>query len=199
MAQMMGAGGMGVNALAAIDPFQMALSAGGRGMGMGGRMGLELVGTASAGKHSVLEARGCEAIDYRSEDFAAITNDATGGDGANVIYDPVGGDTFDRSTKCIAWEGRILIIGFSGGRFGELRTNHALVKNYSVIGIHMDQYGRRDRPYLENVHEDLMRLLAAGKIDPMIHLEVGIEEAGRAIGDLADRKTTDKVIVHVAP
>ena len=116
-------------------------------------------------------------IDYRSEDFAAIVNEATGGEGANVIYDPVGGDTFDRSTKCIAWEGRILIIGFSGGRIAEMRTNHALVKNYSAIGIHMDQYGRRDRPYLESVRMACRLLL---RVHIPATLRLGLSTAGRA-------------------
>ena len=64
----------------------------------------------------------------------------TDGRGADVIYDPVGGDTYDRSTKCIAFEGRILIIGFTGGRFAEARTNHVLIKNYSVVGVHWALY-----------------------------------------------------------
>ena len=57
-----------------------------------------------------------------------------------MIYDPVGGDTYDRSTKCIAFEGRILIIGFTGGRFADARTNHVLIKNYSVVGVHWGLY-----------------------------------------------------------
>lgn len=179
-----GAGGMGSAAI------QLGVSAGAR-----------VIATAGdPAKVALCRELGAEiGIDYRTDDFVAITNDATGGEGANVIYDPVGGDTFDRSRKCIAWEGRMLIIGFAGGRAADLPTNHALVKNYSVIGIHMDQYGRRERAYLEDVHADLMRLLAEGRIDPMIHTEVGLEDAARALADLTSRKTTGKVIVRVAP
>jgi NADPH2:quinone reductase len=179
-----GAGGMGSAAI------QLGVAAGARVLATAG----------GRAKVALCRDLGAEiGIDYRDEDFVAIVNEATGGEGANVIYDPVGGDTFDRSRKCIAWEGRILIIGFSGGRIADLPTNHALVKNYSAIGIHMAQYGLRDRPYLESVHQDLMRLLADGKIDPMIHLEVPLEGAADAIAALADRKTTGKVIVRVAP
>jgi NADPH2:quinone reductase len=123
-----GAGGMGSAAI------QLGRAAGAR------------VFATAGGPEKVRLCRGLGAeiaIDYRDQDrdqdFARIVNEATEGEGANVIYDPVGGDTFDRSRKCIAWEGRLLIIGFSSGRIADLPTNHALVKNYSVIGIQMGQ------------------------------------------------------------
>jgi NADPH2:quinone reductase len=137
-------------------------------------------------------------IDYRSEDFVEIVNEATDGRGADVIYDSVGGDTFDRSRKCIAFEGRILIIGFSSGRIADLPTNHAMVKNYSVVGVYPARYGELDRPLLGRVHEELLRLLESGAIDPLIRLEVPLEGAAEAIRSLTDRKTVGKVIVHVA-
>ena len=137
------------------------------------------------------------AIDYRSDDFVEIVNEATGGGGANVIYDPVGGDVFDRSRKCIAWEGRILIIGFSSGRIAELPTNHAMLKNYSVVGVYPARYAQKDRPFLEQTHGELLRLLESGAIDPLIRLQVPLEDAARAIGELTNRKTVGKVIVHV--
>jgi NADPH2:quinone reductase len=137
-------------------------------------------------------------IDYLSEDFVEIVNEATDGRGADVIYDSVGGDTFDRSRKCIAFEGRILIIGFSSGRIADLPTNHAMVKNYSVVGVYPARYGELDRPLLGRVHEELLRLLESGAIDPLIRLEVPLEGAAEAIRSLTDRKTVGKVIVHVA-
>ena len=138
------------------------------------------------------------AIDYRSEDFVKLVKDATAGAGADVIYDPVGGDTFDRSRKCIAWEGRILIIGFASGRIAELPTNHAMLKNYSVVGVYPARYAEKDRAFLEETHEALLRLLESGAIDPLIHLQVPLEQAATALGQLANRKTVGKVIVQVA-
>jgi NADPH2:quinone reductase len=138
-------------------------------------------------------------IDYRGEDFVAVVNDATSGRGADVIYDSVGGDTFDRSRKCIAFEGRILIIGFSSGRIAELPTNHAMVKNYSVVGVYPARYGELDPAVLERTHDELLELLERGAIDPLIRLEVPLEEAADAIRSLTDRKTVGKVVVHVAP
>ena len=67
-------------------------------------------------------------IDYLTEDFVKIVKEETGGRGADVICDPVGGDTFDRSRKCIAFDGRLLVIGFAGGRIADAPTNHALVR-----------------------------------------------------------------------
>ena len=69
-----------------------------------------------------------------------VVNDVTDGHGADVIYDPVGGDTYQRSTKCIAFEGRIVLIGFAGGEIQQARLNHPLVKNYSIIGLHWGLY-----------------------------------------------------------
>ncbi len=138
-------------------------------------------------------------IDYQSEDFVAVVNEATDGRGADVIYDSVGGDTFDRSRKCIAFEGRILVIGFSSGRIADLPTNHAMVKNYSVVGVYPARYAEVDRAFLERTHEELLELLETGAIAPLIRLEVTLEEAADAIRSLTDRKTVGKVVVRVAP
>ena len=72
-----------------------------------------------------------------------------------MIYDPVGGDTFDRSTKCIAFEGRILVIGFTGGRFADARTNHLLIKNYSVVGVHWGLYNVLRPSFVHATHDAL--------------------------------------------
>ncbi|MDS8771791.1 zinc-binding dehydrogenase, partial [Streptococcus pneumoniae] len=91
----------------------------------------------SAEKLAVCKELGADiVINYREEDFVPKVKEATGGKGADVIFDPVGGDTFDRSRKCIAFEGRILVIGFAGGRIADAPTNHALIKNYSIVGVH---------------------------------------------------------------
>ena len=179
-----GAGGMGSAAI------QLGVAAGARVFATaGGREKTELC-----------RKLGAEiAIDYRSEDFVEIVNGATGGRGADVIYDSVGGDTFDRSRKCIAFEGRILVIGFSSGRIPELPTNHAMVKNYSVVGVYPARYAQQDRALLDRVHDELLRLLETGAIEPLVRQEVSLDEAARAIASLTDRRTVGKVVVHVAP
>ncbi|MEA3019965.1 MAG: NADPH:quinone reductase, partial [Actinomycetota bacterium] len=108
------------------------------------------------------------AIDYRAEDFVAVVKDATGGRGADVIYDPVGGEIFDRSRKVIAWEGRLLIIGFTSGRIPEVSVNHLLLKNYSVVGVHWARYNMMNPALVEEVAADLFRLFEEGHVKPLI-------------------------------
>ena len=134
-------------------------------------------------------------IDYRAEDFVEVVKEATGGRGADVIYDPVGGDIFDRSKKVIAWEGRILVIGFTSGRIPEVAVNHLLVKNYSVVGVHWARYNVMNPGLVEEVTADLFRLFEDGRIDPMVGRRVGMEDAPAALRSLADRGTVGKVVV----
>ena len=135
-------------------------------------------------------------IDYRNEDFVAEVNAWTDGRGADVIYDPVGGDTFDRSRKCIAWEGRILVIGFASGRIPEAPANHALVKNYSILGVHYARYSLMNPEYLREVHASLMELHAQGKIPPLLRQEVSLEDVPGALGSLVSGGTVGKVVVR---
>ena len=137
------------------------------------------------------------AIDYRSDDFVEVVNRETGGEGADVIFDSVGGDTFDRSRKCIAFEGRILVIGFSSGRIADLPTNHAMVKNYSVVGVYPARYAQLDHPFLERTNASLLQLLKDGAIDPLVGLTVPLEEAVDAIAALAAGKTVGKILVDI--
>ena len=163
---------------------------------LGRALGARVIATAGGpDKVRVCRELGADiAIDYRSEDFVERVNDATDGRGANVIYDPVGGDTFDRSRKCIAWEGRILVVGFASGRIPDAPANHAMVKNYSIVGVHIGGYPQFDRAYLEDVHEQLMRLHRAGQIKALIHSTISLGEVPAAIGQLVRRGTVGKVI-----
>ena len=136
------------------------------------------------------------AIDYREEDFARAVLDATDGAGADVIYDPVGGDVLDRSRKCVAWEGRILLVGFAGGRIAKLPTNQVLLRNYSVVGVYVGEYSHRERPHLDEVHTDLMRMYQAGQIRPVIHAQLPMSAVPQAIDDLATRRTLGKVVIQ---
>ena len=87
-------------------------------------------------KAEACEALGAvKAINYREEDFVQRVEELTDGRGADVIYDPVGGDTFERSMKCIAFEGRLLVIGFAGGHIPSAQMNRVLLKNISLVGL----------------------------------------------------------------
>lgn len=160
--------------------------------------GCTVIATAGGpDKVSVCERLGADlAIDYRATDFVDAVKSFTGGRGVDVIYDPVGGDTYDRSTKVVAFEGRIVIVGFTGGRIAEAKTNHILIKNYSVVGLHWGAYAKH-QPDLDTViHDDLMRLYVEGKIDPLVSEVLPLAAAPEALGRLGDRGTVGKVVVR---
>src|SRR5712691_8145103 len=117
--------------------------------------------------------------------------------GSDVIFDPVGGDVYDRSTKCVAFEGRIVIVGFTSGRIPQAATNHVLVKNYSVVGLHWGLYSRRAPELLPAATSALMDLYASGKIKPLISARVPLAEAPSALAMVAGGKSTGKVILTV--
>ena len=136
------------------------------------------------------------AIDYREENFIEVVKEATEGRGADVVFDPVGGDTFDGSRRCVAFEGRLLVIGFAGGRIAEAPTNHILVKNYSVVGVHWGLYNRVMPELVRSTHDDLIQLYQDGKIDPLIFRTVPFEELPKALKLLGSRGTYGKLITR---
>lgn len=149
-------------------------------------------------KVKVAEALGADiVVDRRTEDFVAVVKDATGGRGANVIYDSVGGETFTRSTKCIAFEGRLLVIGFAGGDIAAAVTSHALVKNYSIVGLHWGLYKKMEPESLQRAHEDLSVLAEEGVAVPLVSARLPFEQAAEGITALAAGDTTGRVVVEL--
>jgi NADPH2:quinone reductase len=119
----------------------------------------------------------------------------TSGLGADVIYDPVGGDVFDESVRSIAPFGRILIVGFTGGRPALAKTNHLLVKDASVIGYTVGGL-QRHRPQIARGHmQVLMGWLASGRIHPFISHVLPMADIIEAYQLLVDRKVVGKVII----
>ncbi|MFW0783470.1 NADPH:quinone oxidoreductase family protein [Gordonia sp. CPCC 206044] len=137
-------------------------------------------------------------VDRQSEDFVSVVREFTDGRGADVIYDPVGGDTFDRSTKCIAFEGTILVIGFAGGRISQATLNHALLKNYSIVGVHWGLYKHKNLQAVRNCHDELTRLAAAGRIKPLIGERLGFADVPDGVGRLGDGTTVGRVVFEIA-
>ena len=134
-------------------------------------------------------------IDYLAEDFVAVVKDATGGRGADVVYDSVGGDITDRSRKCIAFEGRLLIVGFAGGTIPTVPANHVLIKNYSVVGLHWGLYRQYDPMVIPQTHAALLELWDKGLIDPLIGAELPLADGPKALARLGDRGTIGKVVL----
>jgi NADPH2:quinone reductase len=134
-------------------------------------------------------------VDYTKEDFVDAVKRATEGRGANIIVDPVGGDVFDRSTRCIAFEGRIVVVGFTSGRIPELKMNYPLVKNYSVLGLHWGLYRQYDPRAIEWAQKELYRLYADGAVKPLISQVLPMNEAPKAMASVASRGSTGKVVL----
>ena len=107
----------------------------------------------------------------------------------------MGGDVYDRSTKCVAFEGRIIIIGFTSGRIPEAKANHVLVKNYSVVGLHWGAYMFRNPALIEEATVELYRLYEEGKIKPHISATYPLAEAQTALKAVAGGGTTGKVLL----
>jgi NADPH:quinone reductase len=164
---------------------------------LGRAAGARVVATAGGpDKVEVLHRLGVDvAIDYRSVDLVEAVKEATDGRGADVVYDPVGGDTFDASRRCIAWEGRILVVGFASGRIPELPLNHAMVKNYSVLGIHWGGYRTHAPELVRSVHEELVALHAAGRIDPLVSQQLPLDQAPAVLAALGSRATWGQVVL----
>lgn len=132
-------------------------------------------------------------IDRHAEDFVAVVKRETDGRGADVIYDPVGGETYQRSTKCIAFEGRILVVGFAGGDIQSAALNHALVKNYSIVGLHWGLYNLMKPEVVAECHRELSKLVTAGAIRPLISERLALPELADGVQRLADGSTVGRI------
>ncbi|MEV0780172.1 NADPH:quinone oxidoreductase family protein [Streptomyces sp. NPDC050428] len=168
---------------------------------LGKAAGATVIGVAG-GPDKVRVARelGCDhVIDRRTDDIVAAVKDLTGGRGADVVYDPVGGDAYTKSAKCVAFEGRILVIGFASGTIPAPALNHALVKNYSIVGLHWGLYAQKDPASILRCHQELTELAAKGVVKPLISERVAMADAASAVQRVADGTTTGRLVVIPAP
>jgi len=164
---------------------------------LGKALGARVIGTAGgADKCAVARQMGADdVVDYATEDLVTRVKELTDGRGADVIYDPIGGDVFDASRRLVAFEGRILVIGFVAGRFAEAPTNHVLIKNYAVVGVHWAFYRRVAPEWIPRWQGRLNDLWAERKIDPLVGAELPLREAPEALRRLGSRGTTGKVVL----
>ncbi|WP_330350491.1 NADPH:quinone oxidoreductase family protein [Streptomyces sp. NBC_00582] len=164
---------------------------------LGRAAGARVVGVVGgAAKAAVARELGCDVvIDRTSEDVVAAVKEATGGRGADVVYDPVGGDAYTQSTKVVAFEGRIVVVGFAGGVIPHPGLNHALVKNYSILGLHWGLYATKNPRLILHCHEQLTELAAKGAIKPLVSERVPLDGAADAVQRVGDGRTTGRVVV----
>jgi NADPH2:quinone reductase len=130
--------------------------------------------------------------------FRERVKEITGGRGADIIYDPVGGDVFDESVRCIAFNGRLLIVGFTSGRIPTVSVNMPLIKGFSVMGVRAGEYGRQ---FPEKGRENtaaIWKMAEEGLLKPRVHAELPLERWREAFDLLADRKVVGKAVVVMA-
>ncbi len=180
-------------------------AAGGVGMAavdLGKHFGATVIATGGTDeKLAVVKSRGADhVINYTQEDgtlggFRAEVKALTGGCGADVIYDPVGGTVFDESMRCINWNGRLLTIGFTSGVWPKAAVNHILIKQISVMGVRAGETGRRDPELGKQNQQAIYDLLADGSINPHVCAGFPLEQAVNAMQMLTERRVVGKVVV----
>lgn len=164
---------------------------------IGKHLGATVIATAgTAEKLEVCRQHGADhVINYREESFKDIVKELTGGRGADVIYDPVGGDVFDQSLRCINWEGRLLVIGFAAGRIPEIPANILLVKNCSAVGVYWGAYMKKNPGALIGSLQELFGWYAEGALKPHISATWPMSQVRDALTAILNRETTGKVVL----
>ncbi len=173
-------------------------AAGGVGLAavdLGKLLGVTVIATASSEeKRAFLKSYGADHV-LPSSGFREAVKDLTQGRGADVIYDPVGGDVFDESVRCIAFGGRLLVIGFTSGRIPTVSVNMPLIKGFSVVGVRAGEYGRQfPAKGVENIRT-IDAWAAEGKIRPHVCAALPLERALEAMAMLQNRKVIGKVVL----
>lgn len=162
---------------------------------IGKAMGATVIAAASSPeKLAVARAYGADhGIDYTRENIRDRVKELTGG--ADVVYDPVGGDAFLQALRCINWEGRIVVVGFAAGTIQQVPANYILLKNCSVMGALWGAYRRRDSETMRASLNTLIGWLGEGKLRPHSSHQLPLEQAGEALRLLLDRKSTGKIVL----
>ncbi len=166
---------------------------------IGKLLGARVIAAASsAEKLEIAKAHGADdVVNYRDESLRDAVKALTGGKGADVVFDPVGGSAFEQSVRCIGWEGRILVIGFASGDIPKVATNMILVKNFAVVGVvfgeHSWRYPDDSRQRLQSILPDV----TAGRLNPRVWKTYPLEDAVQALRAIQDRQVIGKMVLVV--
>jgi NADPH2:quinone reductase len=179
-------------------------AAGGAGLAaveVGKALGARVIATAGGPEKCAIAAQhGADrTIDYKSEDLRARVKALTDGRGADVIYDPVGGDIFDASMRCVAWSGRIVVIGFASGTVPQVPANILLVKNVAVLGLHWGSYRKHAPQLLHQQFVELFRWYESGLLHPLVGETHPLDEVRTALRRLKSRESRGKVVLKTGP
>jgi NADPH2:quinone reductase len=165
--------------------------------------GIALAGTRRPAEAEAIRAAGADAVidlgaaDLR-EALRAQVHEATGGRGADIVLDPVGGVVFEASLRALAWRGRIVVIGFAAGRIAELRTTYLLVKNIEASGLQWSDYRERDPAWVRRVQDELFALHAAGRIRPQLARTFPLAEFAAALDLVGSGEAHGKLVLTTA-
>ena len=188
---------------AALQPGEWLLvhaAAGGVGCAavqIGKAMGARVIATAgNEEKVAFCRAQGADhALTYNDASWVERVREITGGRGADVIFDPVGGDVTTLSLKCLAWEGRLLIIGFAGGVIPKIEANRLLLRNVSAVGLYWGDYRKYNPELIAPAQQELFKLFEAGRIRPVVSKAWPFEQLIPALEALGSRQTVAKVVL----
>lgn len=163
----------------------------------GKALGATVIGTARGKERlEVVKAHGADhVIDTGSEDLRSRIKELTDGRGADVVFDPIGGEVFNASLRSLAWSGRLLIIGFAGGDIQQIPANILLVKNISAIGFYWGSYRRHDPVLVQEGFKKLLEWHVAGKIKPHVSIQRPLKDFREAFEALQQRKSTGKIVL----
>ncbi|MFM2043586.1 MAG: hypothetical protein RLY86_2162 [Pseudomonadota bacterium] len=178
----------------------LVLGAGG-GVGLtaveiGKALGARVIAAAgSAEKLDAARAHGADdLIDYRTEDLKTRVKELAP-KGVDVVYDPVGGDLFDAALRCMAWNGRIVVVGFAAGRIPQIPANLLLVKQIAVSGVYWGAHQKNDPRRLAGSLRELLGLYAQGKLKPHVGHRLPLDQYAGAFRLLSERRSTGKVVL----
>jgi NADPH2:quinone reductase len=164
---------------------------------IGKAQGAQVIATAgSQAKLDFCLAQGADQVlSYSEPGWVERVKEITGGRGVDVVYDPVGGDVFDLSTRCIAAEGRLLVIGFASGRIPSVPANRVLLKDISIVGVHWGQYVEHHPAFLAHTQEVLTAMYLGGQIHPVVGRTVRLADIPAGLRALVDRHVLGKAVV----
>ncbi|SJZ89874.1 NADPH2:quinone reductase [Enhydrobacter aerosaccus] len=168
---------------------------------LGKHLGARVIATGGDdARLAIVKAKGAdEVVNYRTSDFVAVVKGLTGGAGANVIYDPVGGEVLEKSLRAAAYGARLLVVGFTSGGPSRIMSNHVLIKGLSILGVRAGETVQRLSPELGRDYvEELPRLAALGVMRPHISHRFPMERVADAFQALLDRKVVGKAVIEMA-
>ncbi|HEX3861640.1 MAG TPA: NADPH:quinone oxidoreductase family protein [Stellaceae bacterium] len=166
---------------------------------IGKTLGARVIAAANGpDRLAVAQAHGADdLIDYSRESIRDRVRELTGGQGADVVFDPVGGDAFDQALRAVNWEARMMVVGFAAGRIQAVPANLVLVKNISIVGVMWGVLGERDPGFVSSHLAELLRWWEDGRLKPLVGCTFRLSEVAAAMQALLSRRYCGKIVLEV--